>query len=306
MWFKNLRIFRLSSDFQLNHEQLNEKLSEHEFQSCGKLDLIRSGWTFPLGRQGTEFVHSASGYLMISLKREEKILPSAVIKEHLEQKVSEISEAESRHVGRKEKEDLKDEVIFSLLPKAFTKSRNIFAYISPKEKLIVVDSSSAKLAEDLISALRDAIGSLPCTPLAAKNPPSSVMTQWIRDKVAPQPFELGEECEVRAPKDGAVIRCKNQDLTADEFISHIDTGMLVSKLAVTWREGINMIIDDEFSVKRLKFEEGITDKAESAHADTAAQEFDQEFAIMTIELSSLIKELLQVFGGEGEFVSVEE
>ena len=306
MWFKNLRTFRLSSDFPLNHEELNEKLGEHEFQSCGKLDLLRSGWTFPLGRHGSEFVHSASSFMMISLKREEKILPSVVVKEHLEEKVSELSESESRHVGRKEKDSLKDEVIFSLLPKAFTKSRNVFAYISLKEKLIVVDSSSAKLAEDLISALRDAIGSLSCTPLSAKNPPSAVMTQWLRDKVAPQPFELGEECEVRAPKDGAVIRCKNQDLTAEEFINHIDTGMLVSKLAVTWREGINMVIDDQFSVKRLKFEEVITDKAESAHADTAAQEFDQEFAIMTTELSALIHELLQVFGGEGEFVAGED
>lgn len=298
MWFKNLRIFRLTSPFTHTHEDLNKQLSENEFQSCGKLDLVRRGWVSPLGKHGQEFVHSTLGYMMLALKQEEKILPSAVVKEHVENKASEISEGEGRAVGRKERESLKDEVIFSLLPKAFTKSRVTFGYISPKENLLIIDASSTSTAEDFVSNLRDAIGTIPCIPLSAKLPPTNAMTQWLRDKFAPQPFTLGEECELRAPKDGAIIRCKNQDLTADEVLSHLNTGMHVNKLAITWKEGLHLILDEEFSVKRLKFEDEIRDKAESAYADSAAEEFDREFAIMSIELSALIKDLLHVLGGE--------
>ena len=87
MWFKNLRIFRLTESFTHSHNDINEKLAEHEFQSCGKLDIVRRGWVSPLGRNGQEFIHSTHGYMMLALKQEEKILPSAVIKEHLEKKV---------------------------------------------------------------------------------------------------------------------------------------------------------------------------------------------------------------------------
>lgn len=301
MWFKNLRIFRLTSSFDLSHQELNDKLAEHPFQACGKLDLIRRGWMCPLGRHGEEFVHSTHGYMMLALKQEEKILPSSVVKEHLEAKVNDISEAEGRHVGSKEKESLKDEIIFSLLPKAFTKARVTFGYISLKEKLVVIDASSAKSAEDFISSIRDAVGTIPCIPLSSAAPPSHTMTQWLRDTYAPQPFTLGEECELRAPKDEAVIRCKNQDLTANEVLSHIETGMYVNKLALSWKEGLQLILDNELSIKRLKFENDIRDKAESSGAESAAEEFDREFAVMSLELSALIKDLLHVLGGETDY-----
>ena len=127
MWFKNLRVYRLNKSFELSPEELNEKLAEHEFQPCGKLDPQRSGWVMPLGRHGSEYVHAVSGNIVVAFKQEDKILPSSVVKEHLEERVLEISEQESRHVSRKERDQLKDEVIFSLLPKAFTKSNICFA-----------------------------------------------------------------------------------------------------------------------------------------------------------------------------------
>lgn len=297
MWFKNLRIYRLTKPLEHTPEQLHELLQPFEFQPCGKLDPQRGGWVPPLGRHGSEFVHAANGYIMVSFKQEEKILPSAVVKDHLEQKVAQISEQEARHVGRKERDTLKDEIIFSLLPKAFTKSNICFAYIDTKADLLVVNASSAKRAEDLISALREALGSFPCVPLNPKQPPVSVMTSWLRDNTITSGLELGEECELTAPKDGRVIRCKNQDLTADEVLSHIATGMVVNKIAVIWKEGVQFIIDDQFAFKRLKFEEVIQEKAQSTNAESVAEEFDQEFAIMTVELAELIKDLVAAFGG---------
>lgn len=305
MWFKNLRVYRLNQSFDLSPEELNEKLIPNEFQPCGKLDPQRAGWVPPLGRHGSEFVHAASGYIVVAFKQEEKILPGAVVNEHLEEKVAEISAEESRNVSRKERDSLKDEIIFSLLPQAFSKSNVCFAYISTKEKLIVVNASSAKRAEDLISALRESMGSLSCVPLAPKDTPSQVMTNWVRERTVGANFEIGEECELAAPKDERVIRCKNQDLGADEVINHIHTGMIVNKLALIWKEGVQFILDDQFAVKRLKFEDVILDKADASSAETAAQEFDQEFAVMTVELAGLIRDLTAVFGGVDQLMDSE-
>lgn len=300
MWFKNLRLYRLTESWTISTEELNNKLAEHCFNPCGSLDPLRYGFERPIGRNGSEYVHVTNGYIMVCAKKQEKILPSGVIKEQLEEKVLAISEAESRPVGRKERDSLKDEIIFSLLPKAFTKSSLDYAYIAPKDKLIVVNASSAKRAEDLISKLREALGSLRCIPIAPKNLPTQVMTHWLRESQAPHQFELGEEVELQATKDGRVVRCKKLDLTASEIRNHLESGMHVSKIALCWKEAIHCMIDDQLAIKRLKFEDSISEKANDRNPETKAEQFDADFAIMTLELKDFIAAILTSFGGEAE------
>jgi recombination associated protein RdgC len=297
MWFKNLRLYRLTEQWTLSPEDLNEALSAFSFNPCGSLDLFRYGWVPPLGRQGSEFVHATNGYMMICAKKQEKILPSAVVNEQLEEKAIAISEAESRSVGRKEKQTLKDEIIFSLLPKAFTKSSLDFAYIAPQENLIVVNAASAKRAEDLLSALREALGSLRTIPIAPKNIPTQIMTHWLRDGELPHDFVLAEECELQGGKDGRIIRCKNQDLHAQEVRSHLDSGMFVNKVAITWKETIHCVIDDQLAVKRLKFEDKILEQANDRNPETKAEQFDADFSIMALELKAFNAALFAAFGG---------
>lgn len=297
MWFKNLRIYLLTESWNVTHEQLNEALKKHCFSPCGSLDPLRYGFIEPLGRHGSEFIHVTNGCIMICAKKQEKILPASVINEQLEEKALAIGEAESRSVGRKERQTLKDEIIFSLMPKALAKSSLDFAYIAPQEKLIIVNSSSAKRAEDLLSKLREALGSLRCIPISAKNTPTQVMTHWIQTGKLADEFELGEECELQAGKDGRVIRCKKQDLTANEILGHINSGMFVSKIALTWKESIHCVLDDQLAVKRLKFDDVISEKANERNPESKAEQFDSDFAIMSVELRNFIADVIKLFGG---------
>lgn len=295
MWFKNLRVFQLTRAFQFSPEQLAELLEQHPFQPCGKLDPVRSGWVPPLGRHGSLLVHACNGNIMVCAKRQEKILPAAVIREQLEERIVAINNDENRHVGRKERDSLKDEVIFDLLPKALAKSSLDFAYIAPKEKRLYVNAASAKRAEDLLSSLRESLGSISLIPLAGDSAPVAIMTEWLRQSELPAPFSLGEECELQAPKDGRVIRCKNQDLTADELLNHIHSGMVVSKLALTWNEAIHFVLDDQFAIKRLKFDDKLLELASERNPETAAEQFDIEFAVMATELKQFLDDLLSAF-----------
>jgi len=300
MWFKNLRLYRLTEAWEHTHEQLNNALEAHCFNPCGSLDVLRYGFIEPLGRHGSEFIHVTNGYIMICAKKQEKILPAAVINEQLEEKALAISEAESRNLGRKERQTLKDEIIFSLLPKAFAKSSLDYAYIAPQEKLIVVNASSAKRAEDLLSKLREALGSLRVIPFSAKHVPTQTMTHWLHTGNWPAGFEVGEECELQAGKDGRVIRCKKQDLSAQEILSHINSGMYVNKLAVTWKESIHCILDNELAIKRVKFDDVIAEKANERNPESKAEQFDADFAIMAGELKNFIADLMSAFGGEAD------
>ncbi len=297
MWFKNLRLYRLTQDFTLPAEDLHHRLSEHCFQPCGSLDLHKYGWVPPLGQDGSEYVHTAGGYIMVCARRQEKVLPAAVVNEHLEEKALAISAEQGRPVGRKERRDLKDEIVFSLLPRAFAKSSLDYAYIAPRERLVVVNAASAKRGEELLSALREALGSLPAVPLVPRQAPPQMMTHWLRDGDLPAEWELGEECELRGGRDDRVVRLKNQDLQADEVRAHLDSGMHVTRLALCWREGVQLVLDEQFALKRLKFADAIVERAGEGNPGSRAEAFDADFAVMTVELTALIRDLLAAFGG---------
>lgn len=302
MWYKNLRVFRLQDEFPLTPEALDEKLQQAEFVPCGKMDLSRYGWISPLGPEGQVLAHAANGLIAVCAKKQDKILPAGVIKEQLEEAVREIKHKESRSVGRKERENLKDEITFSLLPQAFAKSSISHAYIDTVNQLIVVDSSSANRAEELISALRDALGSLRCIPLMPHNAVTNTLTHWLSQADLPSDFALGDECELMSSQDERIIRGKKLDLLDEQLTQHLDSGMFVSKLAIQWKETISCIVDDQFCFKRVKFADALLERAGDRSPETAAEQFDHEFAIMSLELTAFIKATLAAFGGEAEGV----
>jgi len=53
------------------------------------------------------------------------------------------------NLSKKERTEIKDELIFDLLPKALYLFTQIYAYIDPKGGWLIVDAASAKSAEDL-------------------------------------------------------------------------------------------------------------------------------------------------------------
>jgi recombination associated protein RdgC len=298
MWFKNLQIYRFTKPFELDAETLGQQLAEAAFVPCGSQDMERSGWVPPLGRHGSELVHATNGYLMLCTRRQEKLLPPGVINEALEEKAVEIETREARQLPRKERRELRDEVYFSLLPKALLRSTLQYAYIAPREQLLIVDAASPKRAEDLLQQLRDSLGSLSVIPLTSKHQPLEVMTRWVADGRCDTGFEIGEECELRDNNDvNSTIRCKKQDPTSTEIVNHLGTGMHVSKLALNWQQRLDFVIDDKLVIRRLRFADLVQEQASDIEADDAAARFDVDFSIMSLELSRFIDALSQAFGG---------
>lgn len=303
MWFKNLQAYRFTKPFEFDPESLGDLLEQHAFKPCSSQELTSSGWTPPLGRHGTDFVHAAGGYIMVCNKRQDKLLPSAVINEELEEKILELEVAQDRKISRKEKRDLKEEITFSLLPRAFVRSSLQFAYISLKENHLIVNASSEKRADEMVSNLRNALGTLPVMPLTCKHQPLGTMTHWLKTGQPTDGFALGGECELRSDNDiSQIIRCKNQDLSSTDILSHLKSGMHVSKLELSWDERIEFVLDEKLVIKRIRFTDVVQDKVEQNEQrnDDAASAFDVDFSIMTLELSAFIKAMIKALGGEDD------
>lgn len=296
MWFKNLRIYRLTRTIDTSPETLETKLAEHSFQPCSNLEFSRYGWISPLGRHGDLYTHTVNGCTMICARKQEKILPPAAINEMVEEKVADLEARQDRSIYRKEKRNIKDEVIHTLLPRALTRSSQTFAYFSGKQDLLVIDAASATKAEEFLDYLRHTLGELPVVPLTCHGDPAEIMTHWLKQKT-PKGFDLDNECELRNPRESNnIVRCRNQELESDEIMGHLKAGKRVIQLAINWKDAVHFLLTEDFGIKRLKFEDSIRDEADTNADDTVSQ-FDQDFAVMSLQLGFLIDDLLEAFGG---------
>jgi recombination associated protein RdgC len=301
MWFKNIRAYRLTSPFTLTPEQLAEQLAQRAFTPCAKSQALALGWVPPLGGEDGELVHAAAGRMLVKLKREEKLLPSTVVRELLEEKVTEIEAGQARKVYRKERLNLKDEIIQDCLPRAFTRSTSVYAYVDTRANWVFVDAASATRAEELLNLLRECIGSFPVLLPQVNSAPVAVMTGWLLHRNLPKDFELGDECELREPgEEGGVVRCRGVDLLSEEVETHLHAGKQVARLSLGWDERLQLVLAEDLCLRRLKFaDELMKENEDIAEGDDAAR-MDADFALMADAIGTLQDRILTLFGGEAE------
>ena len=301
LWFKNMMVYRLNRDIPLSADEMEKQLDAFTFSPCGSQDMSKMGWVPPMGNRSDALTHENKGQIVICARKEEKILPSPVVKQALEAKIDKLESEQSRKLKKTEKDSLKDEVLHSLLPRAFSRFSQTYLWIDTVNNLIMVDCASAKKAEDTLALLRKSLGSLPVVPLTLESPIELTLTEWVRSGDLPAGFALMDEAELKALlEDGGVIRCKKQDLVCDEIANHIEAGKLVTKLALDWQERIQFVLADDGSVKRLKFSDTLRDQNDDIDREDFAQRFDADFILMTSELAALTSNLVEALGGEAQ------
>ncbi|WP_197459386.1 recombination-associated protein RdgC, partial [Neisseria flavescens] len=107
MWFKQVTPFRVFE--LLEAKRLKTAIAENWFCSPTGLDWFSEGFCSPVPF-GNPIIFEAQKTMLISLMREEKVLPSAAIKHKLDEQVVKIQTAEGRNVGRREKHELREAI----------------------------------------------------------------------------------------------------------------------------------------------------------------------------------------------------
>ncbi|MEZ9525701.1 recombination-associated protein RdgC [Enterovibrio norvegicus] len=294
---KNMIIYNLTRDIGLMAadaaEKLEKLLAEFSFSPCGDMDSKKYGF-IPVIGGGDLFVHAVEGNMMISALMQTKAIPSAALKKKLTAKVKEVEAREGRPLKKKEQEALKDDLMVDLMPHVLPIDKRTNGYIL-KGKYLVVDAPSHKAAEDFNALLRKALGSLPVSPVESNKAVELVMTEWLKSG-APQGFTLGESAELKAILDnGPVARFKNQDLTSDEVLKHLEAEKVVVKIAMNWKDRISFTIKGDLSITGMKFSEELKDQNADIDREDVAGRFDADFALAVGEITLLIAALDDCF-----------
>jgi len=300
MWFNNIHFYRFESPFTMDQQTLAQQLAEHPARPCGQMEQSCQGWSAPLGRDGHTLVHQSDAQLMICLQRQDRMLPASVVREQLDEQIWKLEGEKGRSLNRREKADLKDELIQSLLPQAFVRTSHGYACILPQDGWLIINASSVKRAEDFLAVLIKTIPTLSPVAPQPEDALSDVMRSWMLDETAvPEGFSLEDACKlISQGEHGGSIQCRQEDLAKDEILAHIRAGKSVTQLALNWQSRVSFVLCDDLSLKKLRFDSAVIDEA--GDADDAATRFDADFTIMAAELRQLLAALMAALATKKE------
>ncbi len=296
MYFKNARIFQLPIDFKIESEELSDKLADDKLKPCGAQDVSSQGWISPFNMKSEVLCWQSGMAQLIGMAIEEKILPAAVVNQQLQEKVANIQTDTGSKPGRKVQSDMKQELLFELLPQAFTKLKKMGAYIDNDLNLLIVDSASQNPAENLVSQLRQTLGSFKATAFGESSGMATLLTKWITDGHAEGGFEFGSSLVLETLDDAkSVIRAKNVNYLTDEMQRHIENGYLVTQIGLVFNDRIEFSLTHDFAVKSIKFTDIVLDELDNETIESEEQLLDSRFSLQSLELRELYKALFHIF-----------
>lgn len=292
MWFKQVTPFRV---FELPEtERLEIALAESWFCSISGSDWFSEGFYCPVPF-GNPIIFEAQNTMLISLMREEKVLPSAAIKHKLDERIIKIQTEEGRNVGRKEKQELREAIIDNLLPKALTKRSRTNGLLDTG--WLWVDTASRHKAENLLTKLREALGGLPAQQPVARQSPVSLMTNWLLQGEAQGRFVLDSDVTLVGVGDVAPkVKISRKDLTAEDVVRHAKNGMKVTELGLIWNDRVAFILTQDLTLKRIQWLDVVQEEAEGSCDDAESMAYATQL-LMEAALSAILGELVDLLGG---------
>lgn len=300
MFFKNIFVFAFTRPFTTTNEELIDALQEHTFTPCASTEFRHFGWTNSLG-EGSAITTESNGNILFCARSEEKILPAPVIKDAVDLRIEEFEIVEGRAPSKKEREQIKEDVVFQLLPRAFSRVVDTHAYINTEENIIVVNTPSRGKAEDVLALLRKTLGTLPVTSISTEKMPDEAMTGWVtydgtHAECLGNDFTVGMEAHFNSLGDqSATAVVKNQDLTSAEVKAHLDADQYVTKLALDFDETMSLMLHDDLSIKRIKFFDVIIEQNDDIDSDDLQGKATADFTLMAGELNRMIRGLHSEF-----------
>lgn len=291
MWFKNLKLFRLSTEWAWTVDHIEAFLNKERFLEADASAATSVGWV-AVREEDERLAYPVGKQIICAFRSEKKLLPASVINQFVRVRAQELEEQQGFKPGRKQRRDLKEEVTSSLLPRAFSLLRDTRVWIDPVNHWLAIDTASTAKAEEVISALGKAIYPFPVEPIQVTISPTVAMTSWISSAQPPAYFSIDQDAELRAGGDkAAAVRYVKHALDVEDIDKHIKNGKQCTRLALTWNNRVSFVLTENLDIKRIAPQD-VLDESEQTALENEAEKFDSDMTLMCAELNQLLGTLL--------------
>jgi recombination associated protein RdgC len=295
--FKNLTLFRLPADLQLDLSEVEDALSASTFTPCGPTQDLSTGFVPPRGEEHGPLVESIGGHWIIQLLTETKAVPASVVREKAQEAADRIEATTGRKPGKKETKELREEARLALLPAAFPRRSATTIWIDHERRMLAIDATSQARIDDAVTALVRAIENFRMGMLHTTVAPMTAMTQWLSatDPAEwPGSFSVERACTLKSgDEEKSVVKFNRHNLCNDNVRKHITEGKLPTDLAMSFDSRVGFVLTAGMQLRKIAFLEGVFDGVTAKDSG-----FDADVAIATGELGPMIDALVEALGGE--------
>lgn len=250
---KNVQVYHAPA--MPGEAELAAMLESKPYVPLGNHDMARS--SFVENRKTGDLVTPIAGGYAIVYRHDKKVLPPAAVNQAIEERILEIMENENRSVGRKEKAEIKDQVLMSMLPSAFVTSSLTHVFYDRAHSLLLVATGSPKSADDVTTFMREAMGSLKVLPVRVDNLDARLTNALNRLMADDDADSFGEHTFAN------YVQLKNQDNSKSTFdirdgidpaqgiLEAIGNGGRVERIGLSTNDETFFRLDRDFGIKNF-------------------------------------------------------
>jgi recombination associated protein RdgC len=241
---------------------LEGHLAEFKYNPIGTHEISTAGFE-PLFDDS--LVLPFSGGYAFRLRYDEKIIPSASVKQKTKERIAELEAHGGRALSKNEKAAIKDRVFSDMIPVALVKTSYITCFYHAEDKRLIVPTTSKKLAGVVTTKLLKAVGSIKAETIyldGIKQSLTAKLSAYVNgDESVFEGFDVGgyvklTNGERKISIDGGVLEQK------EGLIEAFSAGLGVIELRL-FNADVMFTINDKYTLKKVVF--------------SASEEYQEEF-----------------------------
>lgn len=204
-----MKLIKSASVYQAHLPQsinaLEEHLSAKPFVELGTSDFAGAGFVPPVEVSG-ELVMPFEGGYAFAVRYDEKIVPASVTTAEAKKAIAAEEEECGFRLGKKRRQEIRESTFQNLVARALTRTKVVQCYFVPTSNLLIVPTTSKKLADTITGELVRVMGSLKATTIYVSEAKASLTTRLssyldeVNDREDPPfgSFKVGSKCKLRS------------------------------------------------------------------------------------------------------------
>lgn len=207
---------------------LEKALLEFKHTDCTAEQHVSIGFCNPFDPFSDSLTHCVSDFIAIGVKRQVKKVPADHIKSEVN-KAKKLFEAENGSpMKTKQVNEIKEALINSLLPHIIPSSSVTLMVLDVAKSRVMVAASTGSKAEDGLSLLRKAIGSLPIVQMFDPISTQNLLQSWGKGKDIPDTISVGHAIKFSCmSEEKAVANFANVMISSPEIQEHFNDKLCV-------------------------------------------------------------------------------
>lgn len=291
--FKNALVYRITKPVDLN--EASENLKKFRFTEIGRVEAQSIG--FEAIDEDVELIHQVGDIGIGVLRIDSKSIPGSTMKELIKKRCEEIEAQQGYAPGKKQKREIKEQLIDECLPKVLPTTKRIRFMIYPD--YLVIEATSSASADTLIGGLVKCLEDFPVELLNTEKSPAAAMTEWLVTDEAPEGFSIDQEVEMKSSAESkASVRWLKQSVDLEEAQAHYQQGKQCVKMAMTYHDRISFVLNEKGVIGKIKPLDVIKEKQNDSYEENAEELRDSDIALYGGELYRLINSLVAALGAE--------